>query len=104
LACTAGLAAVKVTFVAATERAARIGFDLVELQSAHGDLLHQVLSPLRNQRNDEYGGKLEYRIRNPLEVFEAVRAAWPGDKPLDIRISATDCITDLVIYFENSSF
>jgi len=87
-----GLAAVRAEFVAAAERAARIGFDLAELHSAHGYLLHQFLSPISNQRNDEYGGKLENRMRFPLEVFEAVRAAWPADKPLGIRISATDWI------------
>ena len=87
-----GLAAVRAEFVAATERAVRIGFDLAELHSAHGYLLHQFLSPLSNQRSDEYGGKLENRMRFPLEVFEAVRAAWPDDKPLGIRISATDWI------------
>jgi 2,4-dienoyl-CoA reductase-like NADH-dependent reductase (Old Yellow Enzyme family) len=86
------LATVKADFVAATVRAARIGFDLVELHSAHGYLLHQFLSPISNQRNDEYGGKLENRMRFPLEVFEAVRDAWPEDKPLGIRISATDWI------------
>ena len=87
-----GLAAVKAEFVSAAERAERIGFDLVELHSAHGYLLHQFLSPISNQRNDEYGGKLENRMRFPLEVFEAVRDAWPDDKPLGIRISATDWI------------
>lgn len=87
-----GLATVRAEFVTATERAARIGFDLVELHSAHGYLLHQFLSPLSNQRNDEYGGKLENRMRYPLEVFEAVRTAWPDHKPLGIRISATDWI------------
>ncbi len=86
------LAAVKAEFAAATGRAARIGFDLAELHSAHGYLLHQFLSPLSNQRNDEYGGKLENRMRFPLEVFEGVRAAWPDDKPLGTRISATDWI------------
>jgi len=86
------LAKVKAEFVAAAERAARIGFDLAELHAAHGYLLHQFLSPLSNRRDDEYGGKLDNRIRFPLEVFEAVRAAWPEDKPLGIRISATDWI------------
>jgi 2,4-dienoyl-CoA reductase-like NADH-dependent reductase (Old Yellow Enzyme family) len=84
------LAAVKAEFVAAARRAERIGFDLVELHAAHGYLLHQFLSPLSNRREDEYGGQLENRMRFPLEVFEAVRAVWPGDKPLGIRISATD--------------
>jgi 2,4-dienoyl-CoA reductase-like NADH-dependent reductase (Old Yellow Enzyme family) len=87
-----GLAGVKAEFVAAAQRAIRIGFDLLELHSAHGYLLHQFLSPLSNRRNDEYGGKLENRMRFPLEVFEAVRTAWPADKPLGIRISATDWI------------
>ena len=87
-----GLATVKEEFAAATERSARIGFDLAELHCAHGYLLHQFLSPISNQRSDEYGGKLENRMRYPLEVFEAVRAAWPDDKPLGVRISATDWI------------
>jgi len=85
-----GLAAVKAEFIAAAKRAERIGFDLAELHGAHGYLLHQFLSPLSNQRDDEYGGKLQNRMRFPLEVFEAVRAVWPDDKPLGIRISATD--------------
>ena len=87
-----GLNTVKAEFVAATERAARIGFDLAELHCAHGYLLHQFLSPLSNQRNDEFGGKPENRMRYPLEVFEAVRKAWPEDKPLGVRISATDWV------------
>ena len=87
-----GMTAVKAEFVSAAGRAARIGFDLAELHGAHGYLLHQFLSPISNQRTDEYGGKLENRMRFPLEVFEAVRAAWPADKPLGIRISATDWI------------
>ena len=87
-----GLSAVKAEFVAATKRAARIGFDLAELHGAHGYLLHQFLSPISNQRDDEYGGKLENRMRYPLEVFEAVREAWPEDKPLGIRVSATDWV------------
>jgi len=88
----AGLGAIKAEFAAATERAARIGFDLAELHCAHGYLLHQFLSPLSNQRDDGFGGKLENRMRYPLEVFEAVRAAWPDGKPLGVRISATDWI------------
>ena len=87
-----GLAAVKAAFISAAERATRIGFDLAELHGAHGYLLHEFLSPLSNQRDDEYGGKLENRMRFPLEVFAAVRSVWPGDKPLGIRISATDWI------------
>ena len=88
----AGLARVKAAFVQATERAARLGFDLIELHSAHGYLLHEFLSPLSNRREDEYGGSLENRLRFPLEVFEAVRAAWPGDRPLGLRLSAVDWI------------
>lgn len=87
-----GLAMVKAQFVAATERAARIGFDLAELHAAHGYLLHEFLSPLSNRRDDAYGGSLENRMRFPLEVFEAVRAAWPADKPLGVRVSATDWV------------
>jgi NADPH2 dehydrogenase len=88
----AGLATVRDAFVQATERAARIGFDALELHSAHGYLLHQFLSPLSNQRTDDYGGSLENRMRFPLEVFAAVRAAWPDDKPLGVRFSATDWV------------
>ena len=87
-----GLDTVKAEFVRATERAARIGFDLAELHGAHGYLLHQFLSPLSNQRNDEYGGDSENRMRFPLEVFAAVRAVWPENKPLGMRLSATDWV------------
>jgi 2,4-dienoyl-CoA reductase-like NADH-dependent reductase (Old Yellow Enzyme family) len=79
-------------FVASTKRVDRIGYDLIELHGAHGYLLHQFMSPLSNQRTDEYGGTLENRIRFPLEVFRAVRAAWPQQKPLGIRVSATDWV------------
>ncbi|OAN44814.1 oxidoreductase [Paramagnetospirillum marisnigri] len=88
----AGLARIKAAFVAAAQRALRIGFDLIELHSAHGYLLHQFLSPLSNRRTDSYGGSLDNRMRFPLEVIEAVRAVWPADKPLGLRISATDWI------------
>jgi len=87
-----GLSRVKQEFVAATERSVRVGFDLAELHGGHGYLLHQFLSPLSNQRNDEYGGDLAGRMRFPLEVFDAVRAVWPADKPLGIRVSATDWV------------
>lgn len=87
-----GLNQVKSEFVAATERSARIGFDIVELHAGHGYLLHQFLSPISNQRNDEYGGDIEGRMRFPLEVFDAVRAAWPENKPMGIRVSATDWV------------
>lgn len=86
------LAAVKAEFVAAAVRAVRIGFDLAEVHGAHGYLLHQFLSPLSNRRSDEYGGTLQNRMRYPLEVFAAVRDVWPDDRPLGIRISATDWI------------
>lgn len=77
-------------FAAAAARADRAGADLIELHGAHGYLLHQFMSPLANQRNDRYGGALENRMRMPLEVFEAVRAAFPADKPIGMRLSATD--------------
>ena len=77
-------------FVAAVRRAEEAGFDLVELHMAHGYLLSSFLSPLSNQRTDEYGGSLENRLRYPLEVLEAARAAWPAAKPLACRISASD--------------
>ena len=80
------------TFALAAERALRTGFDAIELHGAHGYLLHQFLSPLSNQRDDQYGGTLENRMRFPLQVFDAVRSAWPDDKPLGMRISATDWI------------
>ncbi|MGP9819625.1 bifunctional salicylyl-CoA 5-hydroxylase/oxidoreductase [Salinarimonas sp. NSM] len=86
----AGMDAVKADFVAAVERAERAGFDMIELHCAHGYLLASFLSPLTNQRTDAYGGTIENRLRFPLEVFEAMRAAWPSHKPMSVRISATD--------------
>ena len=88
----AGLAGVKRGFVQATKRAQRAGFDAIEIHGAHGYLLHEFLSPLSNLRNDDYGGTLAGRMRFPLEVFEAMRAAWPADKPMGIRVSATDWV------------
>ncbi len=88
----AGLAEVRQQFVAAALRAVRIGFDLLELHAAHGYLLHQFLSPISNRRTDGYGGDLERRMRFPLEVFEAVRRVWPADRPLGVRVSATDWV------------
>ncbi|CAN7721102.1 bifunctional salicylyl-CoA 5-hydroxylase/oxidoreductase [Cupriavidus necator] len=79
-------------FVAATRRAAAAGFDWLELQAGHGYLLSNFLSPVTNQRSDEYGGSLENRMAFPLEVLRAVRAAWPQDKPVSVRISATDWV------------
>ncbi len=83
---------VKADFVAATKRAAAAGFDWLELHCAHGYLLSAFISPLTNRRTDEYGGSLENRLRYPLEVFAAVRAAWPADKPMSVRISAHDWV------------
>jgi 2,4-dienoyl-CoA reductase-like NADH-dependent reductase (Old Yellow Enzyme family) len=83
---------VRNAFVDATRRAERIGYDLVELHAGHGYLGHEFLSPLSNQRTDEYGGSLANRMRFPLETFAAMRAAWPAGKPLGIRISATDWV------------
>lgn len=77
-------------FVAAATRADRAGFDMLEVHVAHGYLLASFISPLTNRRTDEYGGSLENRLRFPLEVFDRVRAAWPDDKPMSVRISATD--------------
>jgi 2,4-dienoyl-CoA reductase-like NADH-dependent reductase (Old Yellow Enzyme family) len=79
-------------FVTAAQRINRIGFDVIELHGGHGYLLHQFMSPLSNQRTDEYGGSTENRIRFPLEVFSAVRKVWPEEKPLGIRVSATDWV------------
>lgn len=79
-------------FVAAAERAARLGFDVVELHCAHGYLLHQFLSPLTNQRTDNYGSTRANRMRFPLEVFEAMRAALPAGTPFGVRVSATDWV------------
>jgi anthraniloyl-CoA monooxygenase len=86
------MAQVIADFVAATERAQRAGFDMVELHAAHGYLLASFISPLTNHRADEYGGSLENRMRFPLEVFRAMRAVWPSDKPMSVRISATDWV------------
>jgi 2,4-dienoyl-CoA reductase-like NADH-dependent reductase (Old Yellow Enzyme family) len=88
----AGLDKVRDDFVSAARRSARIGIDGIEIHAAHGYLLHEFLSPISNQRTDEYGGSLENRMRFPLEVFDAVRAAFPSDKPVWVRISATDWV------------
>jgi anthraniloyl-CoA monooxygenase len=77
-------------YAAATERAAAAGFDLLEVHMAHGYLLAAFISPLTNERTDEYGGTLGNRMRFPLEVFDACRAAWPADRPTSVRISAVD--------------
>jgi 2,4-dienoyl-CoA reductase-like NADH-dependent reductase (Old Yellow Enzyme family) len=88
----AGLRKVREDFVAATRRALTAGFDLVEVHAAHGYLLHEFLSPLSNTRTDAYGGDLAGRMRLVLEVVEDVRAVWPEDKPLVLRISASDWV------------
>jgi 2,4-dienoyl-CoA reductase-like NADH-dependent reductase (Old Yellow Enzyme family) len=88
----AGLKRIREAFVAATRRAERLGIDAIEVHGAHGYLLHQFLSPIANKRTDRYGGSLENRMRFPLEVFDAVRAAFPDNKPVGIRISATDWV------------
>ncbi len=81
-------------FVEGARMAERAGFDLIELHMAHGYLLSAFISPLTNHRTDEYGGSLENRMRYPLEIFHAVRAAWPDDKPISVRISANDWVGD----------
>jgi len=88
----AGLARVRDAFVAAARRAARLGIDGIELHAAHGYLLHQFLSPIANHREDEYGGSLENRLRFPLEVFDAVRREFPADRPVWVRVSASDWV------------
>jgi anthraniloyl-CoA monooxygenase len=88
----ADMEAVREAFVSATEMAARVGFDMLELHYAHGYLLSAFISPLSNRRRDAYGGSLENRMRFPLEVFYAVRAAWPPAKPISVRISAHDWV------------
>jgi len=79
-------------FVSAAEMADRAGFDMIEIHAAHGYLLSSFITPLTNNRSDEYGGSLENRMRYPLEVFHAVRAVWPAHKPISMRISATDWV------------
>ncbi len=81
---------VRDAFVRATAMAEEAGFDLVELHAAHGYLLSAFITPVTNRRNDDYGGPLENRLRFPLEVFAAMRVAWPAHKPMSVRISATD--------------
>lgn len=90
----AGLARVRRAFVDAARRAARLGFAGIELHAAHGYLLHQFLSPIANRRTDAYGGSLDNRMRFPLEVFEAVREVFPAERPVWVRISATDWVLD----------
>ena len=88
----AGMARIREAFVAAAKRADRLGIDAIEVHGAHGYLLHQFLSPIANQRTDQYGGSLQNRMRYPLEVFDAVRAAFPDHKPVGVKVSATDWV------------
>ena len=81
---------IKAQFVAAVRRGVEAGFDMVEMHAAHGYLLSSFITPLQNNRTDEYGGSLENRLRYPLEVFAAMREAWPSDRPMSVRISAND--------------
>jgi len=88
----ADLARIRDAFADAARRAARLGFDAIQIHAAHGYLLHQFLSPLSNRRDDAYGGSLVNRMRFPLEVFDAVRAAFPADRPVTVRVSGTDWV------------
>jgi 2,4-dienoyl-CoA reductase-like NADH-dependent reductase (Old Yellow Enzyme family) len=88
----AGLGRIRSAFADTARRAAQLGLDAIEVHAAHGYLLHQFLTPLANTRSDEYGGSLDNRMRFPLEVFDAVRAAFPADKPVGVRISASDWV------------
>ena len=87
-----GIDRVKEAFVESAKRAARVGFDTVELHCAHGYLLHEFLSPVVNHRTDQYGGSLANRMRLPLETVAAVRAVWPAEKPLGMRLSAFEWV------------
>jgi NADPH2 dehydrogenase len=88
----AGLKRIRDAFVATAQRAERLGIDALEVHCAHGYLLHQFLSPISNRRTNRYGGSLENRLRYPLEVFDAVRAAFPQQKPVGIKVSSTDWV------------
>jgi NADPH2 dehydrogenase len=100
----AGMDRVKAAFVQAAERALRAGIDVIELHGAHGYLMHEFLSPISNRRTDGYGGSLANRMRFPLEVFAAVRAAWPKDKPLGARITGKDWIDGGIDEAEAAAF
>jgi 2,4-dienoyl-CoA reductase-like NADH-dependent reductase (Old Yellow Enzyme family) len=88
----AGIAKVIADFQAAAKRALSAGFDVIEIHAAHGYLVHQFLSPLSNQRDDEYGGSFENRVRILVEIIKSVKEVWPSDKALFVRISATDWV------------
>jgi 2,4-dienoyl-CoA reductase-like NADH-dependent reductase (Old Yellow Enzyme family) len=94
-----GLTRVREAFATAAQRAARLGIDAVQIHCAHGYLLHEFLSPLSNRRDDEYGGSSENRMRFPLEVFDAVRAAFPADRAVSMRVSGTDWADNAGIAF-----
>lgn len=89
-----GMTRIRDAFVDSARRAERLGLAAIELHFAHGYLLHQFLSPVANQRTDEYGGTLDNRMRFPLDIYDAVRAVWPAGKPLGVRVSATDWVED----------
>ncbi|MFA5957946.1 NADH:flavin oxidoreductase/NADH oxidase [Hyphomicrobium sp.] len=89
---TEGMDRIRIAFAEAAQRADRLGFDAIEIHGAHGYLIHEFLSPLANRRTDAYGGSLENRLRYPLEIFDAVRAAFPVHKPVGIKVSATDWV------------
>jgi 2,4-dienoyl-CoA reductase-like NADH-dependent reductase (Old Yellow Enzyme family) len=99
-----GLKRIRDAFAASAARAARLDIDAVQIHAAHGYLLHQFLSPLSNQRTDEYGGSLENRARFPLEVFEAVRQAFPSNKAVTVRVSATDWMEEGLTVEETVTF
>ena len=88
----AGLARLRDAFAESARRAARLGFEAVQIHMAHGYLLHSFLSPLSNRREDHHGGSLENRMRFPLEVFDAVRAAFPAERPVTVRVSGSDWV------------
>ncbi|UCH72759.1 MAG: NADH:flavin oxidoreductase/NADH oxidase [Rhodospirillales bacterium] len=100
----AGMDDIRAAFVSAAQRAARLGFEFLELHSAHGYLLSSFVSPLSNRRGDDYGGSRENRMRFPLEVAAAVREVWPSDRPMSVRINGTDWVDggwtpeDAVVY------
>ncbi len=89
-----GLERIREAFVSAAQRAVRLGVDCLELHGGHGYLIHQFLSPISNHRSDRYGGSQENRFRFPLEIFDAVRAVFPVDKPIGVKLSATDWMPD----------
>jgi NADPH2 dehydrogenase len=89
---SSGMARIREAFTDSTKRAIRLGVDGIEIHAAHGYLLHQFLSPIANRRTDAYGGSLENRLRFPLEIFDAVRSIFPSDRPVGVKVSATDWV------------